>query len=85
MIKGHTEIQLYRDGKLVQDTHDDNMLTNALANYFKNYGQFSPNAFGDDIRNDLITTLLGGCSFARYSTVRAGITDTCPWWCLDGR
>lgn len=60
MIKGHTEIQLYKDGKMVQNTHDDNMLTNALANYFKNYGQINPNAFGDDIRNDFITTLLGG-------------------------
>ena len=60
MIKGHTEIQLYKDGKMVQNAHDDNMLTNALANYFKNYGMVNPNAFGSDIYNDMITTLLGG-------------------------
>ena len=60
MIKGHTEIQLYKDGKMVQNTHDDNMLTNALANYFKNYGMVNPNAFSSDIYNDMITTLLGG-------------------------
>lgn len=60
MIKGHTEIQLYKDGKMVQNTHDDNMLTNALAGYFKNYGLLNPTPFGSDIYNDFITTLLGG-------------------------
>jgi hypothetical protein len=60
MIKGHTEIQLYKDGKMVQNTHDDNMLTNALAGYFKNYGLLNPTPFGEDIKNDFITTLLGG-------------------------
>ena len=60
MIKGHTEIQLYKDGKMVQKTHDDNMLTNALAGYFKNYGLLNPTPFGSDVYNDFITTLLGG-------------------------
>lgn len=60
MIKGHTEIQLYKDGKMVQNTHDDNMLTNALAGYFKNYGLLNPTPFGSDVYNDFITTLLGG-------------------------
>lgn len=60
MIKGHTEIQLYKDGKMVQNTHDDNMLTNALAGYFKNYGLLNPTPFGSDVYNEFITTLLGG-------------------------
>ena len=60
MIKGHTEIQLYKDGKMVQNTHDDNMLTNALSGYFKNYGLLNPTPFGSDVYNDFITTLLGG-------------------------
>jgi hypothetical protein len=60
MIKGHTEIQLYKDGKMVQNTHDYNMLTNALAGYFKNYGLLNPTPFGSDVYNDFITTLLGG-------------------------
>lgn len=60
-IKGHTEIQLtdVRTGK-VKTFHDDNMMTNGLAEFMKNHGMLCGTPFTDDVKNDLINTLLGG-------------------------
>lgn len=60
-IKGHTEIQLtdVRTGK-VRTFHDDNMMTNGLAEFMKNHGMLCGTPFTDDVKNDLINTLLGG-------------------------
>ena len=61
-IKGHTEIQIRdaKTGRMVQNTHDDNMVTNGLAGFFKNHGMLNTTPFISDINSDLITTLLGG-------------------------
>ena len=60
-IKGHTEIQLtdVRTGK-VRTFHDDNMMTNGLAEFMKNHGMLCGTPFTDAVKNDLINTLLGG-------------------------
>lgn len=60
-IKGHTEIQLtdVRTGK-VKTYHDDNMMTNGLAEFMKNHGMLCGTPFTDAVKNDLINTLLGG-------------------------
>lgn len=60
-IKGHTEIQLtdVRTGK-VKTFHDDNMMTNGLAEFMKNHGMLCGTPFTADVQNDLINTLLGG-------------------------
>jgi len=60
-IKGHTEIQLtdVRTGK-VKTFHDDNMMTNGLAEFMKNHGMLCGTPFTDAVKNDLINTLLGG-------------------------
>ena len=60
-IKGHTEIQLtdIRTGK-VKTFHDDNMMTNGLAEFMKNHGMLCGTPFTTDVKNDLINTLLGG-------------------------
>lgn len=60
-IKGHTEIQLFdRDGNMVQNTHDDNMITNGLAGFLKNHGMMNDTPFSAAVADDVITTLLGG-------------------------
>lgn len=61
-IKGHTEIQLRdaKTGRLVQHTHDDNMVTNGLAEFLKNHGMLNNTPFSSEVENDLIITLLGG-------------------------
>jgi hypothetical protein len=60
-IKGHTEIQLtdVRTGK-VKTFHDDNMMTNGLAEFMKNHGMLCGTPFTDAVTNDLVNTLLGG-------------------------
>lgn len=60
-IKGHTEIQLknVKTGE-VKTYHDDNMMTNGLAEFMKNHGMLCGTPFTDAVRNDLINTLLGG-------------------------
>ena len=60
-IKGHTEIQLtdVRTGK-VKTFHDDNMMTNGLAEFMKNHGMLCGTPFTDAVKNDLVNTLLGG-------------------------
>ena len=60
-IKGHTEIQLtnVRTGE-VKTYHDDNMMTNGLAEFMKNHGMLCGTPFTDAVKNDLINTLLGG-------------------------
>ena len=60
-IKGHTEIQLtnVKTGE-VKTFHDDNMMTNGLAEFFKNHGMLCNTPFINDVKNDLINTLLGG-------------------------
>ena len=60
-IKGHTEIQLtnVKTGE-VKTYHDDNMMTNGLAEFMKNHGMLCGTPFTDAVKNDLITTLLGG-------------------------
>jgi len=60
-IKGHTEIQLtdVRTGK-VKTFHDDNMMTNGLAEFMKNHGMLCGTPFTAEVQNDLINTLLGG-------------------------
>lgn len=62
MIKGHTEIQLRdaKSGRIVQCTHDDNMVTNGLASFMKNHGMLNDTPFSSAVDTDLITTLLGG-------------------------
>ena len=60
-IKGHTEIQLtnVNTGE-VKTYHDDNMMTNGLAEFMKNHGMLCGTPFTDAVKNDLINTLLGG-------------------------
>ena len=60
-IKGHTEIQLtnVKTGE-VKTYHDDNMMTNGLAEFMKNHGMLCGTPFTDAVKNDLINTLLGG-------------------------
>lgn len=60
-IKGHTEIQLtnVKTGE-VETYHDDNMMTNGLAEFMKNHGMLCGTPFTDAVKNDLINTLLGG-------------------------
>ena len=60
-IKGHTEIQLtnVKTGE-VETFHDDNMMTNGLAEFMKNHGMLCGTPFTDAVKNDLINTLLGG-------------------------
>lgn len=60
-IKGHTEIQLtdVRTGK-VKTFHDDNMMTNGLAEFMKNHGMLCGTPFTNDVKEDLVNTLLGG-------------------------
>ena len=60
-IKGHTEIQLknVKTGE-VKTYHDDNMMTNGLAEFMKNHGMLCGTPFTEAVRNDLINTLLGG-------------------------
>ena len=60
-IKGHTEIQLtnIKTGE-VKTYHDDNMMTNGLAEFMKNHGMLCGTPFTDAVKNDLINTLLGG-------------------------
>lgn len=60
-IKGHTEIQLtnVNTGE-VKTYHDDNMITNGLAEFMKNHGMLCGTPFTDAVKNDLINTLLGG-------------------------
>ena len=60
-IKGHTEIQLtnVKTGE-VKTYHDDNMMTNGLAEFMKNHGMLCGTPFTTDVKNDLINTLLGG-------------------------
>ena len=60
-IKGHTEIQLtnVKTGE-VKTFHDDNMMTNGLAEFMKNHGMLCGTPFTDAVKNDLINTLLGG-------------------------
>lgn len=61
-IKGHTEIQLRdaKTGRLVQQTHDDNMVTNGLAEFLKNHGVLNDTPFVSAVRENMITELLGG-------------------------
>ena len=61
-IKGHTEIQLRdaRTGRLVQRTHDDNMVTNGVAEFLKNHGVLNDTPFVSAVRENLITELMGG-------------------------
>ena len=60
-IKGHTEIQLtnVNTGE-IKTYHDDNMMTNGLAEFMKNHGMLCGTPFTDAVKNDLINTLLGG-------------------------
>ncbi len=60
-IKGHTEIQLtnVKTGE-VKTYHDDNMMTNGLAEFLKNHGMLCGTPFTDAVKNDLVNTLLGG-------------------------
>ena len=60
-IKGHTEIQLtnVKTGE-VKTYHDDNMITNGLAEFMKNHGMLCGTPFTDAVKSDLINTLLGG-------------------------
>ena len=60
-IKGHTEIQLTDvvTGE-VKTYHDDNMMTNGLAEFLKNHGMLCGTPFTSAVRDDLINTLLGG-------------------------
>ena len=60
-IKGHTEIQLtnVKTGE-VKTYHDDNMMTNGLAEFMKNHGMLCGTPFTDAVKSDLINTLLGG-------------------------
>lgn len=60
-IKGHTEIQLtnVKTGE-VKTYHDDNMITNGLAEFMKNHGMLCEAPFTADVREDLVNTLLGG-------------------------
>ena len=60
-IKGHTEIQLtnVKTGE-VKTFHDDNMMTNGLAEFMKNHGMLCGTPFTDAVKSDLINTLLGG-------------------------
>lgn len=61
-IKGHTEIQVRdaKTGRMVQNTHDDNMVTNGLSEYFKNHGVLNATPFNANVRQNMITELLGG-------------------------
>ena len=61
-IKGHTEIQLRdaKTGRMVQNTHDDNMVTNGLAGFLKNHGVLNDTPLVANIRADFINNLLGG-------------------------
>lgn len=61
-IKGHTEIQVRdsKTGRMVQHTHDDNMVTNGLATFLKNHGVLNATPFVSNIRGDFIPNLLGG-------------------------
>lgn len=60
-IKGHTEIQLTNvETGEVKTYHDDNMMTNGLAEFMKNHGMLCGTPFTEAVRNDLINTLLGG-------------------------
>lgn len=61
-IKGHTEIQVRdaKTGRMVQHTHDDNMVTNGLSEYFKNHGALNATPFIPYVRQNMITELLGG-------------------------
>lgn len=61
-IKGHTEIQIRdaKSGQMVQHTHDDNMVTNGLSEYFKNHGVLNATPFITNVRQNMITELLGG-------------------------
>lgn len=62
MIKGHTTIEL-KDVKTgnVERFDDDNMITNALAHIFQNFGRNGGNLITNtDIKNDIAKTLLGG-------------------------
>lgn len=61
-IKGHTEIQV-RDamsGRMIQHTHDDNMITNGVAEFLKNHGVLNDTPFVQNVRENFITELLGG-------------------------
>lgn len=60
-IKGHTEIQLtnVNTGE-VKTYHDDNMMTNGLAEFLQNHGMLCEAPFTAAVREDLVNTLLGG-------------------------
>ena len=61
-IKGHTEIQVRdaKTGRMVQHTHDDNMVTNGLSEFMKTHGVINATPFVQNVRQNLITELLGG-------------------------
>lgn len=78
-IKGHTEIQLFdRDGNMVQNTHDDNMITNGLAGFLKNHGMLNDTPFSSDVSSDLITTLLGGILLFNETLTESANTTMMP-------
>ena len=79
-IKGHTEIQLRdaRTGKLVQCTHDDNMVTNGLAGFLKNHGMLNDTPFTDAVNSDLITTLMGGILLFNDTLTESAGNIACP-------
>lgn len=79
-IKGHTEIQVRdaKTGRIVQHTHDDNMVTNGLAVFLKNHGMLNTTPFSEPVNNDLLTTLLGGILLFNDSLPASADTTFCP-------
>lgn len=79
-IKGHTEIQLRdaRTGRLVQCTHDDNMVTNGLAGFLKNHGMLNDTPFTSAVDSDLITTLMGGILLFNDTLAENAGNIACP-------
>ena len=79
-IKGHTEIQLRdaRTGRLVQCTHDDNMVTNGLAGFLKNHGMLNDTPFSSAVDSDLITTLMGGILLFNDTLTESAGNIACP-------
>ena len=75
-IKGHTEIQVRdaKTGRIVQHTHDDNMVTNGLAGFLKNHGVLNDTALVANIRADFINNLLGGIML--FNDTLAASADT---------